>query len=81
MENSLTKYVNTPMDNELVKKLDAMVEKKESTRAQFIRLLVKQAWEQHEAEQFDREIRGLKLLDAKTRNGKKAIKTIKAEQS
>lgn len=44
MEENRT-FVNTPMDEDLLKKLDEMVEQNESTRAQFIRLLIRQKWE------------------------------------
>jgi metal-responsive CopG/Arc/MetJ family transcriptional regulator len=39
-------FVNTPMEPDLVEKLDEMVEEYESSRAQFIRLLVKQRYEE-----------------------------------
>jgi metal-responsive CopG/Arc/MetJ family transcriptional regulator len=39
-------FVNTPMEAELVEKLDEMVEANESTRAQFIRLLIKKNYEE-----------------------------------
>lgn len=41
-------FVNAPIDQELLEKLDTMVKAKESTRAQFIRLLVREAWEEFE---------------------------------
>lgn len=41
-------FVNTPMEPDLVEKLDQMVEETESTRAQFIRLLVKRQWNEFE---------------------------------
>lgn len=74
-------FVNTQMETDLVEKLDTMVDAKGQTRAGLIRLLVKQAWERHISEEYDRTTKGLKLVDAKTRNGKKQIKTLKAEQS
>jgi metal-responsive CopG/Arc/MetJ family transcriptional regulator len=39
-------FVNTPMEPDLAEKLDEMVEEHGSTRAQFIRLLVKQRYEE-----------------------------------
>lgn len=39
-------FVNTPMGPELVRKLDEMVEDHGSTRAQFIRLLVNQRYDE-----------------------------------
>lgn len=39
-------FVNTPMETDLVEKLDEMVEDHGSTRAQFIRLLVKQRYDE-----------------------------------
>lgn len=66
-------FVNTPMESDLVEKLDTMVKAKESTRAQFIRLLVRQAWEN------EREVEGFDLLLKKARNGKKQIKQLRAE--
>ena len=74
-------FVNTQMETDLVKKLDAMAAANEQTRAGLIRLLVKKAWKQHQAEQNIREALGVDVLTKKVRNGKKAIKTIKAEQS
>jgi metal-responsive CopG/Arc/MetJ family transcriptional regulator len=41
-------FVNTPMESDLVEKLDKMVEETESTRAQFIRLLIKKQWNEFE---------------------------------
>lgn len=40
------KFVNTLMDADLVEKLDEMVEDHGSTRAQFIRLLVRQKYDE-----------------------------------
>ena len=39
-------FVNTPMEPDLVKQLDEMVSDHGSTRAQFIRLLVKQRYDE-----------------------------------
>jgi metal-responsive CopG/Arc/MetJ family transcriptional regulator len=40
------KFVNIPMEPDLVEKLDELVEDHGSTRAQLIRLLVKQRYEE-----------------------------------
>lgn len=66
-------FVNAPIDQELLEKLDIMVKAKESTRAQFIRLLVRQEWENK------REAEGYDLLLKKALNGKKQIKQLRAE--
>ena len=39
-------FVNTPMDDDLIEKLDEMVEASESTRAQFIRLQIRRAYDE-----------------------------------
>jgi metal-responsive CopG/Arc/MetJ family transcriptional regulator len=39
-------FVNTLMEPDLVEKLDEMVKENESSRAQFIRLLVRQKYEE-----------------------------------
>ena len=39
-------FVNTPMEADLVEKLDEMVVDHGSTRAQFIRLLVRERWDE-----------------------------------
>ena len=44
METNERIFVNTPMDPELIKKLDEMVRENESSRAQFIRLLVRKQY-------------------------------------
>jgi len=41
-------FVNTPMDSETLEKLDVMVGENESSRAQYIRLLIKRQWEERE---------------------------------
>lgn len=46
MEKTKTQNVPTPFDDDLLTKLDEMVEADEQTRAGFIRLLVRQRWEQ-----------------------------------
>lgn len=38
-------FVNTPMETDLLEKLDEMARKNEQTRAQLIRLLIRQRWE------------------------------------
>lgn len=51
MQNNLPTdriFVNTPMEADLVERLDRMVTKKESTRAQTIRLLVRAAVDEFE---------------------------------
>ena len=47
-DNDRKTFVNTLMDNELLEKLDKMVGRHESTRAQFIRLLIRNAWEEEQ---------------------------------
>lgn len=68
MDNTPTKYVNTPMDDELVGKLDEMTQAKESTRAQLIRLLVREAYEEFKRDEAHKK----HLLDAarKIKGGK-----------
>jgi len=61
-------YVNTPMESDLVEKLDEMVMKKESTRAQMIRLLVREAYEEFKRDEAHRKT----ILDTARRM--KAIK-------
>lgn len=54
MQNNLPTdriFVNTPMELDLVERLDRMVSKKESTRAQTIRLLVRAAVDEFEREE------------------------------
>lgn len=41
-------FVNTPLDSDLLERLDEMVGEDESTRAQFIRLLIRREWERRE---------------------------------
>ena len=41
-------FVNTPMEDDLLEKLDIMVKDTESTRAQFIRLLIRKSWNEFE---------------------------------
>jgi metal-responsive CopG/Arc/MetJ family transcriptional regulator len=40
-------FVNTPMESDLVEKLDEMVKDHGSSRAQFIRLLVRQKYDEY----------------------------------
>lgn len=61
-------FVNAPIDQELLEKLDIMVKNTESTRAQFIRLLIRKAWDEHAH---------LEVLKAKVKNGSKQIKQLK----
>lgn len=54
MENNLPTdrtFVNAPIDQELLEKLDEMVAKKESTRAQLIRLFIREAYEQFQRDE------------------------------
>jgi len=63
MENNLPTdriFVNTPMEADLVERLDRMVTEKDSTRAQTIRLLVRAAVDEFEREQAHKR----NLLDA-----------------
>lgn len=62
-----TQNVPTPMDRDLLGKLDFMVEKQSQTRAGFIRFLVKQAWEELQRDEKHRN----NLIDA-TRKAKAA---------
>lgn len=48
MDETKQIYVNTPVDLDLLEKLDVMVGENESTRAQYIRLLIKKQWEERE---------------------------------
>lgn len=59
-------FVNTPMDVETLEKLDAMVAENESTRAQYIRLLIKQKWDERQ-----RELEGKKNYSKKFVSTKK----------
>jgi len=74
MEKSRTQNVPTPMDDDLLEKLDIMRGNVEQTRAGFIRLLVRQAWESEREHDG-----GLELLLKKARNGKKQIKQLRAQ--
>lgn len=49
-------FVNTLMDADLVAKLDSMVEENESTRSQYIRLLIKRQWEERERNEAQKKI-------------------------
>ena len=44
METSKRKYVNTPVDDELLEKIDLMAKSQENTRAGIMRLAVRQLW-------------------------------------
>ena len=61
-------FVNTPMDGETLEKLDVMVDENESTRAQFIRLLIKQRWEDRQ-----RDRAGKKNFSNKLKNTTKRM--------
>jgi metal-responsive CopG/Arc/MetJ family transcriptional regulator len=73
------KFINTLMEGDLVEKLDVLVEDHGSTRAQFIRLLVRQAWEAHQAEQDAREAEGMRLVVKSGKAPGKHIKTLRGE--
>jgi metal-responsive CopG/Arc/MetJ family transcriptional regulator len=45
-----TRFVNTPMDADLIEKLDIMAQKQENTRAGIVRLAVKKLWREFEKE-------------------------------
>ena len=61
-------FVNTPVDADLLEKLDVMVEENESTRAQYIRLLIKKQWEERQ-----RELAGKKNYSKKLEITKKSV--------
>lgn len=44
MENK-TSFVNTPIDKDLLEKVDIMAQKQENTRAGIVRLALRQLWE------------------------------------
>lgn len=46
MDNTKTKFVNTPVDNDLLEKIDIMAEKQENTRAGIVRLAIRQLWQE-----------------------------------
>jgi metal-responsive CopG/Arc/MetJ family transcriptional regulator len=61
-------FVNTPVDPDLLEKLDAMVEENESTRAQYIRLLIKKQWEERKRDEAGKKNYSRKLSATKESN-------------
>lgn len=61
-------FVNTPVDLDLLEKLDVMVGENESTRAQYIRLLIKKQWEERERNMAGKKNFSNSYVNAKAKN-------------